>query len=40
LAQIGDRLRLYAERSGDPTLQPAPLILRLAAEGKGFASLS
>jgi 3-hydroxyacyl-CoA dehydrogenase len=40
LGHVRDRLQLYAERSGDATLQPAPLILRLAAEGKGFASLS
>jgi 3-hydroxyacyl-CoA dehydrogenase len=38
LAHIRDRLALYAERSGDQTLRPAPLISRLAAEGRGFAS--
>jgi 3-hydroxyacyl-CoA dehydrogenase len=38
LAHISDRLALYAERSGDQTLGPAPLIGRLAAEGRGFAS--
>ncbi|MBV8133277.1 MAG: 3-hydroxyacyl-CoA dehydrogenase, partial [Alphaproteobacteria bacterium] len=38
LAHIGDRLALYAERSGDETLRPAVRIRRLAAEGRGFAS--
>jgi 3-hydroxyacyl-CoA dehydrogenase len=38
LARIRDRLALYAERSGDQTLRPAPLISRLVAEGRGFAS--
>jgi 3-hydroxyacyl-CoA dehydrogenase len=40
LGQVRDRLRFYADRSGDASLQPAPLVLRLAAEGKGFASLT
>jgi 3-hydroxyacyl-CoA dehydrogenase len=39
LAQIRDRLALYAQRSGDKTLEPAPLLARLAGEGKGFGSL-
>src|SRR5947207_4288548 len=39
LAQIRDRLAVYAQRSGDKTLEPAPLLARLAAEGKGFGSL-
>jgi len=39
LAQIRDRLALYAEQSGDKTLEPAPLLSRLAGEGKGFASV-
>jgi len=38
LAHIRDRLALYAERSGDQTLHPAPLISHLADEGRGFAS--
>jgi 3-hydroxyacyl-CoA dehydrogenase len=38
LSRIRDRLTFYADRSGDETLQPAPLIERLAAEGSGFAS--
>jgi 3-hydroxyacyl-CoA dehydrogenase len=38
LARLRDRLALYAEQSGDQTLRPAPLISRLAAEGRGFAS--
>ena len=37
LAQIRDRLTFYAESSGNETLQPAALIRRLAAEGRGFA---
>ncbi len=39
LAAIRDRLDLFAKRSGDKNLRPAPLIERLAAEGQGFASL-
>jgi 3-hydroxyacyl-CoA dehydrogenase len=39
LAQIRDRLAVYAARSGDPGLEPAPLLARLAAAGQGFASL-
>jgi 3-hydroxyacyl-CoA dehydrogenase len=38
LAQLRDRLTLYAQRSGDETLRPATRISRLAAEGRGFAS--
>jgi 3-hydroxyacyl-CoA dehydrogenase len=40
LAHIRDRLAVFAERSGDETLQPAPLLQRLAAEGRGFGLLS
>ena len=39
LGQVRDRLAFYAERSGDDSLRPAALITRLAAEGRGFASL-
>ncbi len=39
LAVVRDRLNALAERTGDPSLRPAPLIERLAAEGKGFASV-
>ena len=38
LAHIRDRLTFYADRSRDETLRPAPLIRRLAAEGRGFES--
>ena len=38
LAHLRDRLTFYADRSGDETLQPAPLLQRLAAEGRGFTS--
>jgi 3-hydroxyacyl-CoA dehydrogenase len=38
LAHICDRLIYYADRSGDETLRPVPLIERLAAEGRGFES--
>ena len=38
LAHVRDRLAYYVERSGDETLRPAPLLQRLAAEGRGFAS--
>jgi 3-hydroxyacyl-CoA dehydrogenase len=40
LAQLRDRLALYAERSADESLRPAPLISRLAAENRGFATLA
>jgi 3-hydroxyacyl-CoA dehydrogenase len=36
LAKIAERLAAYAARSGDQTLAPAPLLARLAADGKGF----
>jgi 3-hydroxyacyl-CoA dehydrogenase len=39
LAAIADRLGVYAGRIGDPSLAPAPLLARLAAEGKTFSSL-
>ena len=39
LATIRDRLAAYAARSGDPSLEPAPLLARLAREGRGFGSL-
>ena len=39
LGRVRERLAFYAEKSGDAGLSPAPLILRLAAEGTGFASL-
>ncbi|MBO0735880.1 MAG: enoyl-CoA hydratase/isomerase family protein [Alphaproteobacteria bacterium] len=38
LARVRDKLTDYAGRSGDPALRPAPLIARLAAEGRGFGS--
>jgi len=38
LAHIRHRLTYYADRSRDETLRPAPLLARLAAEGRGFAS--
>ena len=38
LARIRDRLRTFAQESGDETLTPAPLIDKLAAAGKGFAA--
>jgi 3-hydroxyacyl-CoA dehydrogenase len=38
LAHIRDRLTFYADRSRDETLRPAPLLARLAAEGRTFAS--
>jgi len=38
LPHIRDRLRFYADRSGDETLRPAPLLDRLAAEGRNFAN--
>jgi 3-hydroxyacyl-CoA dehydrogenase len=38
LPHIRDRLSFYADRSGDETLRPAPLLDRLAAEGRNFAN--
>src|SRR5712671_7824246 len=37
LGHIRDRLTFYADRSRDESLRPAPLLARLAAEGRGFA---
>jgi 3-hydroxyacyl-CoA dehydrogenase len=39
LARIRDRLVQFARRTGDESLRPAPLLEKLAAAGKGFASL-
>ncbi|PZU93263.1 MAG: 3-hydroxyacyl-CoA dehydrogenase [Chelatococcus sp.] len=36
---IAARLAAQAAEIGDPSLEPAPLLKRLAAQGKGFASL-
>ncbi|MBV8936060.1 MAG: enoyl-CoA hydratase/isomerase family protein, partial [Alphaproteobacteria bacterium] len=38
LSHIRDRLTFYANRSRDETLRPAPLLQRLAAERRSFAS--
>ncbi len=38
LAKIRDDLAHFAKLTNDPTLEPAPLLVKLAAEGKGFAS--
>jgi 3-hydroxyacyl-CoA dehydrogenase len=38
LAHLCDRLTFYADRSGDASWRPAPLIQRLAAETRGFVS--
>jgi 3-hydroxyacyl-CoA dehydrogenase len=38
LAYVRDRLTEFAARTGDERHKPAPLLARLAAEGKGFAS--
>ena len=38
-AQVCARLAEYARRSGDATMEPAPLLARLAREDRGFASL-
>ena len=40
LGHVRDRLAHYAEHLGDESLRPAALISRLAAEGRGFASLT
>ena len=39
LGTIVARLEQQAAETGDATLQPAPLLRRLADEGKGFADL-
>lgn len=39
LDQVVARLRKFYELTGDPVWEPAPLLLRLAAEGKGFKDL-
>ena len=36
LPYLRDRLAFYAQRSGDKALEPAPLLARLAREGRGF----
>jgi 3-hydroxyacyl-CoA dehydrogenase len=38
LAHIRDRLTFSADRSGDESLRPAPLLQRFAEQGRGFAS--
>ncbi|NUR13195.1 MAG: 3-hydroxyacyl-CoA dehydrogenase [Bradyrhizobium sp.] len=40
LKHIADRLAYYAKETNDPSLEPAPLLKKLAAEGKTFASLA
>ena len=40
LKHIADRLSFYAKETNDPGLEPAPLLKKLAAEGKTFASLA
>jgi 3-hydroxyacyl-CoA dehydrogenase len=40
LKHLSDRLSFYANETSDPSLEPAPLLKRLAAEGKTFASLA
>jgi 3-hydroxyacyl-CoA dehydrogenase len=40
LDAVRDRLQHYAGRSGDDSLRPAALVERLAAAGRGFASLA
>jgi 3-hydroxyacyl-CoA dehydrogenase len=40
LKHIADRLSYYAKETNDPSLEPAPLLKRLADEGKTFASLT
>jgi 3-hydroxyacyl-CoA dehydrogenase len=39
LARIRDRLAAFADKTGDQRHRPAPLLEKLAAEGRGFASL-
>jgi 3-hydroxyacyl-CoA dehydrogenase len=40
LPYVRDQLAAYAARAVDPSLEPAPLLTRLAQENRGFGSLS
>ncbi|MDB5520873.1 MAG: short chain enoyl-CoA hydratase / 3-hydroxyacyl-CoA dehydrogenase [Tardiphaga sp.] len=40
LKHVADRLSHYAKETNDPSLEPAPLLKKLADEGKTFASLA
>ncbi|MGY4305746.1 3-hydroxyacyl-CoA dehydrogenase [Bradyrhizobium sp. USDA 4369] len=40
LKHIAERLTFYAKETNDPSLEPAPLLKKLADEGKTFASLA
>ncbi|UVO35771.1 enoyl-CoA hydratase/isomerase family protein [Bradyrhizobium arachidis] len=40
LKHIADRLSFYAKETNDPSLEPAPLLKKLGADGKDFASLA
>ena len=40
LAKIRDDLTDFAKMTNDKTLEPAPLLVKLAADGKGFASFA
>ncbi|MBN9581494.1 MAG: enoyl-CoA hydratase/isomerase family protein [Afipia sp.] len=40
LKKIAERLSFYAKQTNDPSLEPTPLLRRLADEGKTFASLA
>jgi 3-hydroxyacyl-CoA dehydrogenase len=40
LKKVAERLSFYAKQTDDPSLEPAPLLKRLADEGKTFASLA
>ena len=39
-ADVRDRLREFARVTGDKRHEPAPLLDQLAAEGRGFGSLT
>ncbi len=40
LKKVAERLSYYAKETNDPSLEPAPLLKKLAEEGKTFASLA
>jgi 3-hydroxyacyl-CoA dehydrogenase len=40
LKRVAERLSFYARQNNDASLEPAPILQKLADEGKTFASLA